>query len=478
MIILQKVNEVYVKVLADQSILKDIASKFEFYMPSYEQDWRFKNGWWNGKSTIFNTYTKLFYIGLLPKLTAWFDEIGYEYRFEGKFNAEEFSVFEATEFIKTIGLPDKFEVRDYQLKYFVKMVRNHRGICLSPTSSGKSLIIYLLFRYFNEKTLLIVPSINLVKQMYSDFKEYGYDVESNVHFVYQGIEKTSDKLLIISTWQSIYEQKEEYFKQFKVVIGDEAHHYDAKSVARIMARLVNASVRIGLTGTLTAQEYKDHMVEGLFGPPTRYITTKELIDQGYASDMIIKGIVLNHVESPFRDMYLTKPSYEDELAYLLQNKKRNKFIRNLALSLEGNTFVMFRVIDHGKELYELIKEKATCPVYFVDGSTSATDRETLRKTIQGSEKSITVASTVFATGVNITSISNLIFTHPSKSRIRVLQSIGRGLRKHVDKSFLTLFDIADDLTSGSDNITLRHFVERVKLYREEKFDQKHYKIDM
>lgn len=473
MIYIKKLNETFLRIVCDdKEIIAEIFDKFSYKDPTAASNWKVNKGWQKAwKRSLFNMKTRVLWIGLLPDLVEWLDDSGYEYKIEGDFQGESFSLKEAEDFIKTLNIPEKFQIRDYQLKYFVKAVRNRRCICLAPTSSGKSLIIYLLFRYFNTKTLLIVPSVNLVYQMFKDFKDYGYDVDENVHMVMGGTEKNvSSKKLTISTWQSIYQEERPYFDDIEVIIGDEVHGFKASSLVNIMTMASNTPVRIGFTGTLTGEPLYDFQIQGLFGPLFKYISTKEMMDQGYASEMEINAILLNHSNSPYRDQFLVKVDYVDEVEYLTNLPSRNKFIKNLALSLKGNTFVMFKNISHGKELFEMIKAGSEdIPVYYVSGETKGVKREDLRNIIEKSEKSIVVASTVFATGVNITSINNIIFVHPSKSRIRVMQSIGRGLRKNSNKEKLELFDIADRLLERGLTSTLVHFKERLKMYKEEDF---------
>jgi superfamily II DNA or RNA helicase len=472
MIIIQKINEVYVRVHTDEPhVIKEISTFFSYEVPDAAFNMKKFPGW-NGKKSLFNSFNGEIYIGLLPKLTKFLDKNQYEYIIEGKFNAQEFSLYEAKEFVKSLDLP--FEVRDYQLKYFVKCVRNQRAICVSPTSSGKSLIIYLIYRYFDEKTLLIVPTTSLVEQMRKDFISYGYKDEEDIHMIYSGKEKTNKKKLTISTWQSIYSQPQEFFDGFEVLLGDEVHGFKASSLVRIVLKMSNTPIKIGFTGTLTRVDYYDHIIEGLFGPECQYITTKKMMDENFSSRLTIKGIVLYHKDYEFRK---TTIPYADECQYIISNEKRNNFITNLAVSLKGNTFVMFRNILHGKELYEKIKNKANCVVYYVDGSTPVSERELIREALEKDENSISVVSTVFGTGINITSINSIIFTHPSKSRVKILQAIGRGLRISDKKYTIELFDLSDDITNFK-NITLNHFSERLKIYKEEEFDLKLYKVNI
>ena len=173
-----------------------------------------------------------------------------------------------------------------------------------------------------------------------------------------------------------------------------------------------------------------------------------------------------------------KINYQDEINYILNSEERTRFIKNLATSLTGNTFIMFRMKDHGRRMYEEILKEATIPVFYIDGGNSADERLKLINHIETLENSITVCSTVFSTGINIKKLNNLIFPHPSKSRIRTLQSVGRGLRMNPGKKDLTVFDISDDLIEKLQNTTLLHMLERRRMYTEEEFPFKEYTINL
>jgi superfamily II DNA or RNA helicase len=179
---------------------------------------------------------------------------------------------------------------------------------------------------------------------------------------------------------------------------------------------------------------------------------------------------------------MREASYQDELEFLVTNTLRNKFITNLALSTKGNTLVLFQFVEkHGKPLHELIQKRAKGrPVFFVHGETEADYRESVRHITENEDNAIIVASYgTFSTGINIRSLKNIIFASPSKSRIRVLQSIGRQLRKSEKKTKAKLYDISDDLRWKSrKNHTLKHFVERVKIYSEEGFPYQMIKIPL
>jgi superfamily II DNA or RNA helicase len=438
---------------------------------------------WDGKIRLLDLRTSRMYYGLVPYIQKFCEERDYTFGCTKDVElTENFSVKEANEFIATLGIP--LEPRDYQINSFVHSVRNKRILLLSPTASGKSLIIYLILRYMQEidlkKGLLIVPTTSLVEQMYTDFKDYGYDSETYCHRQYAGKDKVTNKFLTITTWQSIYNLPKDYFEQFDFVLGDEAHQFKAKSLTTIMTGLNRAKYRIGCTGTLDGTQTHNLVLEGLFGPVYRSTSTAELIEQGHLADFKIKCLILKY---PDETCKIAKSfDYQAEMNYIAASAQRNQFVKNLTLSLNGNTLVLFQYVEkHGRELYRLIDaERKKRKVFFVYGGTDVEIRESIRAITEKESDAIIVASYgTFSTGINIRNLHNVIFASPSKSRIRNLQSIGRGLRKGDNKESATLFDIADDFRIGKfTNYTLKHFVERVKIYDEEKFEYKFYNIEL
>jgi len=395
---------------------------------------------------------------------------------------ENFSIEEAKKFIQTLNLPH--EVRDYQLNSFIHAIRNKRILLLSPTASGKSLILYLILRQIqhagHKKGLLIVPTTSLVEQMYSDFESYGYDSEQYCHRQYAGKDKVTDKFLTITTWQSIYKNPQEYFEQYDFVLGDEAHQFKAKSLTTIMSGTINSKYRIGCTGTLDGTQTHRLVLEGLFGPVYKATTTSELIEKGQLASFKIKCLILKYPEAVCK--IARDWDYNTEVEYIVMSAARNEFIKNLALSLEGNSLILFQFVEkHGRDLHSIIKEKAkNRKVFFVYGGTDVEVRESIRAITEKEKDAIIVASYgTFSTGVNIRNLHNIIFASPSKSRVRNLQSIGRGLRIGDNKEEATLFDISDDFRIGKfTNYTLKHFIERVKIYDDEKFNYKFYNIEL
>ena len=323
--------------------------------------------------------------------------------------------------------------------------------------------------------LIIVPTTSLVEQLYKDFYEYGFDVENEVHRIYSGKDKITDKRIIISTWQSIYRLKFDWFEQFGAVFGDEVHLFKAKSLTGVMNKCKNAEYRFGTTGTLDGTETNKLVLEGLFGLTHKVIATKDLQVRGTLAGLDINVILLRYHNDICH--LLKGKTYAEEVDYIVRHEKRNNFIKNLTLDLKGTTLVLFQYVEkHGKELFDIIRKGADKDrkVFYVSGEVDAKDREQIRGIVESQKNAIIVASLgTFSTGINIKNLHNIVFASPSKSQIKVLQSIGRGLRQSDDGSNTTLYDIADDLhVKGHKNFTLRHSGERIKIYAKEQFPYK------
>jgi superfamily II DNA or RNA helicase len=478
-IFVKKINEVYSHCECESSTAMDLSEYFTFYVPNYKYTPAFKNKIWDGKIRLFNRLNNSLYTGLLPYLDKFCRERDYELHIDDELiSTENFSLVEAKEFADTLGIP--FEPRDYQIQAFTYCVRNNRALLLSPTASGKSLIIYLLTRWYNVKTLIIVPTVSLVAQLQKDFKDYGFESDKYVHEIMSGREKDSDAPIIISTWQSIYKMPKKWFSQFDMVIGDEAHLFKAKSLTTILTSLTECKYRFGLTGTLDGTQTHKLVLEGLFGAVKQVTTTKELMDKSNLAELKIKALVLKHDESICKANKNHK--YQEEIDYIVRSPARNKFIRNLTLSLKGNTLLLYQFVEkHGQVLYDMICAKCEDrPVFFIHGGVGVDEREEVRRITEEQNDAIIVASYgTFSTGINIRNLHNVIFASPSKSKIRTLQSIGRGLRLGDNKDSATLYDIADDLTHKSrKNFTLEHFMERMKIYNDEKFEYQIYTINL
>ena len=473
-VLVGKLDEVYCKVHCDRSIARELVDYFTFEVPGAKFMPAVRNRVWDGKIRLFNSNQTVYY-GLIPHVAKFCQQREYNFSVDETVeSAENFSLEEAKEFSESLNMP--FKPRDYQLEAFTYAVRNRRGVLLSPTASGKSLIIYMLQRWYGCRTLIIVPTISLVHQMAGDFKDYGYKDE--VYKITSGVEKITDHEVVVSTWQSIYKMPKKWFSRFKVVIGDEAHLFKAKSLTSIMSKLVECPWRFGFTGTLDGTVTHKLVLEGLFGPVEKVTTTSELIKQDHLSKFKINIITLKYSDQSKKLMRRAK--YQDEIDFIVRNEARNRFIKNLCTSLEGNTLALFNFVDkHGKVLYNMLKDEKRS-VFFVHGGVKGQERDDIRQIVENENNAIIVASYgTFSTGVNIRNLHNIVFCSPSKSRVRNLQSIGRGLRTASGKSEARLFDLVDDLRfKGWKNYSIEHFGERLKVYNEEEFPYKLYQIDL
>ena len=472
---ISKKNEVYLQVDSDPHVFYELSDQFTFELPGAKFMPQYRNKYWDGKIRLFNVKNGEIYVGLLDKIQKFCEDHEYTYEFlDNKFFG---TPFEVNENISFEGVKDymtsisKYAPREYQVEGVYDALKHNRRLLISPTASGKSLMIYSIVRYYVEKqqnTLIVVPTTSLVEQMYKDFADYGWDVGSFCHKIYAGKERETDSQVIITTWQSIYKLPRKYFERFSVVVGDEAHQFKSKSLISIMTKLDHAKYRFGFTGTLDGTQTHKWVLEGLFGPSYKIIKTDELMKKGHVAKLDINVLLLKHKAQKFE-------VFEDEVQYIINHDQRNKFIRNLALDLKGNTLILYaRVEGHGRVIYDMINSNVLeqREVFFVHGGVAAEEREKVREITETQNNAIIIASYgTFSTGINIKNLHNVIFASPSKSRIRNLQSIGRVLRKGNNKTKATLYDIADDISYKSRrNYTLNHLVERIKIYNEENFN--------
>jgi superfamily II DNA or RNA helicase len=458
----------------------ELADHFTYYAENYKYHPKYKARLWDGKICLINRMSRLIYRGLAQRIKKFCDQRNYTFTFDNEFVYENVSEHEVNEFVKTLNLP--FAPRDYQIDAVVKCLRSQRRTLLSPTSSGKSLIIYLITEWYRKKTLIIVPTVGLVNQMKSDFISYGFKGEMHTSLDGLSKDKNIPADVVITTWQSLENGKRgmplDWYNQFDVVFGDEAHGCKATTLIKILSNMKQTKYRFGTTGTLDGNPLNEATIEGLFGPKYKTISTAELMQRGDISNLKIKCIVLKYPQNVCKDVQ--GKTYQEEIDFLVNYEARIEFIKNLTLSLKGNKLVFFRVIDHGKILHDRIKAETDSNLFYIDGSVSAETREQIRKAIEGESDSILLASLgTTSTGVSINKLHHMIAASPSKSKIKVLQSIGRMLRLHETKQEAVLYDIVDDLSIKSrQNFTYKHFLERVQIYSKENFDYKIYNVGL
>ena len=483
-------DAVNLKIDCDRSLAKELNGYFTFTVPNFQYTPAFKKRLWDGKIRLFNLYTQTIYAGLLDHVIKFAKDRGYTWNhLPAAYTVPEPQ--KVTDFIASLPLSaggKPIQPYDYQVEAVQHALERSRALLVSPTGSGKSMMIYLLCRWMLDqnptgKLLIIVPTTSLVAQMLADFRDYSntdtWKADRNIHTVMSGKDKTSTKRIIISTWQSIYNQPYEYFDDFIGVFGDECHLFKAKSLSTIMSKAKKTKYRIGTTGTLDGTQTHKLVIEGLFGPTYHTTTTKSLIDQDLLSQISIDCLQLQY--SPEDVQTTKKMTYVDEIRWIVGNPRRNNFIKTLCQKLTGNTLVLFNFVElQGKPLHELLQKDLQKPVYFIHGETEVEFREQIRKAMDKGTDAVLLASYgTCSTGINIRNIHNIIFASPSKSVVRVLQSIGRGLRKSETKQQMKLFDIADDLRYKSyTNHGMNHLDARLKIYNNERFPYKIFSIQL
>lgn len=483
LITVKKKNETYLYVDTEASIMLELSDFFTFTVPGYQFTPQYRAKLWDGKIRLYNIYTKELYVGLLPYIQEFAKTNNYIVKVDIHETIDDITSFDS--FINTLNFHSNgkpIQMRDYQKDAVQHALQNKRSLLLSPTASGKSLIIYTLMRWHlqqDRKQLIIVPTTSLVEQLYGDFADYAtnsdWKVSEHCTRIYSGKEKVTDIPVVISTWQSIYKMPKSYFENFDVIFGDEAHLFKSKSLTSILHKCVNSSYRTGTTGTLDGTQTHRLVLEGLFGVTHKVTTTKQLMDTQQLANLKIKCLLLDYSDEEKK--HAKNFSYQEEIDWIVTHPKRNNFIKNLVIDQTGNTLVLFNYVEkHGEVLYNVIKEKISPDrkIFFIHGGVEAEDREQIRSITENEQNAIIVASNgTFSTGINIRNLHNIVFASPSKSRIRNLQSIGRGLRLSENKTSCKLFDIGDNLAWKSHkNYTLLHLIERIKIYNEEGFSYK------
>lgn len=489
MIQLVPFNATYIKIrCSDYGVEQELSEFFTFFAKDYKFLPAFKSGQWDGRIRLFNLRNKTLYKGLIKVLIKFCADRDYPLDIPASLDNEVgISRDEVQSFMKSLKLPH--EIRDYQLTGVHYALNNKRSLLEAATSSGKSMMIYSAIRHHQKadrRVLLIVPNLNLVKQMFSDFQEYAvdtdWDVFQNVHTLYSGKERVFQAPVIISTWQTLLSMLKSDQQAFielagctDVIIGDEAHQFKSTEVTRVMDAFESVEWRCGTTGTLDGIQLNILTLTGLFGPPLKVITARELIDQGFATPIEIRIMVLKHPEAirkAFKGM-----TYTEEVAHIISNPKRNMFIAQLAKACTGNTLILYNyVARHGDLIHEKLKQiiPEGRNVYYIHGEVDVEIREQIRKIVEKENDAIILAtSSLMSTGTNMPSIENLIQTMPGKSDTRLRQGAGRTLRLKSGKYIAKVFDIADDYRWKTwKNTAMKHLDERIKIYSQQEFPMK------
>ena len=471
-------NAAHVQISCENhGILNEISDHFSFEIEGARFNPLVKNHMWDGHIHLLNRSNNTIYAGLLPHIIKFAEDRKYQYTIDQKlFNVlAKNADFNGAEYIKSLNIKSIIP-HDFQINAVEHIIKHKRCLCLSPTSSGKSFLIYCLLRWYLQnlkgKILVIVPLIDLTQQLLEEFKQYSsFDIASEVHLIHGGIDKLSDKRIICSTWQSLYKMPKKYFEQFDAILFDECHEtLCSKASKGIADKCVNAEYRVGLTGTIKKTKLNRLVLEGNTGELLQVTTTKKLMDDGKVSKLSIKCVILKYPPSIRKDN--KKLSYDEEKRFITQYATRNKIIAKLAIGIKDeNVLILSKSLDHIAALQEELEHSGK-KIFVITGDTDTDIRIKNKLETELLTNVIIIATEkIFSTGISVKNLQNLIMTTGGKSNTRILQSIGRILRLDGKLNKCTLYDFVDDFSFGKKkNYMLKHFFERVQIYGEEGFE--------
>lgn len=487
---IKKYNETYMQILSDEpSLLADICERFSYEIPNKQYNPKVKYGGWDGVIRLYNMNTNLMYLGLHDMLLAFLKGRGTTYSTDIKkpsvklSNDDISSLIQDTMVVSTSGV--KIDPYPYQLDAIRHMINSKRSVVLAATSAGKSLILYLTIRiyqtFFDEledkKIMVVVPSAGLVEQMYNDFEDYSkldpsWDVGDECQKIAARYSKDITKNIIITTWQSASKFDHEYMNNILgAVFVDECHSCKGTVLKSMLEKLYSVSIRHGVTGTLDNVESNEMMIQGVLGPSKRIVSAIDLMKNGAATVVDIHQIMLEYPDDIKEALDAAKDEltegtekYALEMGFIETYAPRNEFIKNITESYEGNTLILYSHLAHGELIEQSLKD-TVC----INGDVKISEREDIRQMMETSDDINLVASYgTCSTGISIKKLHNLVLASPSKSVIRVLQSVGRMMRKHKTKDRSYIIDIVDNL--GDECYSVRHAIERLKYYRNEQFN--------
>lgn len=496
-------DSVYATIRCPRHIAYELSEQFVFKAENYRFHPKYKKKLWDGNIRLFPRGSDKLYIGLIDDVVRYCRKTGYSvYVHPELTNAgNHVKKDKIKQFLDGLNLHARgkpIQAKDYQIDAVWRAVNKRRMIVKSPTGSGKSLIIYSILRWFeqhtDQKQLVIVPTISLVTQMAADFADYSLgEVSDRIYSITGGVEKDvpDNKDIVITTWQSIAKQHPSWYDQFHTIIADEAHQYKATSLKTIMENARNTDVKIGTTGTTGKKLVNVMTLKALFGEIISFTSTKKLMDRKDLAQMEIHAFVLNYPAEMGKELRRqireakkdkanirkkTTLGYNLELQMVYNSSIRMKFLCKVVKSAKKrNCLILFDRSEYGKDVYQTMKKVfPEKQVFYIDKDVKKAERESIRNYMEEHDDCVLVASYgTTATGVNIRNLPVVVLASPTKSVIRLLQSIGRGLRKHENKDKLLLVDIADNLSTKSQkNYGIKHFMDRLGIYSEEGFDFK------
>lgn len=484
-------NHSHVKVATStESIFYELRDYFSFEVEGAKFNPKFRYGGWNGRINLLE-FNGLLPYGLVSQVKTFASNMEYSVFIDPDIIPQpEFKTnVEFDEWInskKIYSGGTQISPHWYQKDAVFEAINNKRKILNLPTSAGKSLIQCLLSLYYLEnyegKVLILVPTTALVDQMKADFVDYGLFPAAAIGQLRGGKKPSNDQLIVVSTWQTAIKQDPEWFEQFGMLLCDEMHLAVGKSITTIINRLAHCPFKIGLSGSLRDGKANIMQYVGLFGEIFKPVSTAQLMEDGQVTDLKINVIDLKYPEAVQKA--IKGKTYQEEIKFITGSKKRVDWIAKLSLGLakrNENSFVMFKNIAHGKAIYEKLKESHD-KVFYVSGEVDTDTRNALKAMAESDTGIIVVASYgVFSTGISVKNLHHVVLAHPVKSKVIILQTIGRVLRKHDSKSKANVWDIIDDMAilkkqkdgtfkRTNHNYALKHGLERIERYASERFD--------
>jgi len=433
-------------------------------------------------------------------------EIGKEYNLEVEIEGldrlilNDLSLEEFQEWVDEFFQDKEFKPRDYQVEAAWKIVKYRYSVSEIATSSGKTLISFMIFAFLKQKGyirkfLMIVPSTNLVFQGNDDFVDYGVgELGVRIQQIGGGSKLREDCDLIIGTFHSLVKKEEDFFDGVDAVFVDEAHHTNSMSIKKIVAKCMHIKWRFGLTGTLTKRGSADHLtIQQFLGPVIVEISPDFLFKNKHATPVNIKVVMLDWLDQEIKeklaDLKANSQNLEGNEVYNLERKlvieseKRLKYIVEFIAKTSKNSLVLFQSVkdEYGKQIWNRLREITNNKeVFYVDGDTDEKLREEYKERMSTGENKVLVATFgTFSTGISINNLHNIFLVESYKSEILIKQSLGRGMRKMEGKEKVNVIDFVDDFsTPRYKNYLVKHGEARIQIYKNEKFKYQIFKIKL
>jgi superfamily II DNA or RNA helicase len=407
---------------------------------------------------------------------------------------------EYTSWVNDFFADSEIEPRDYQIETAWKIIKYRYSISEVATSSGKTLISFMIFAYLKSKGLvrkfmMVVPSTNLVFQGSDDFDDYGLaKLGVKIQQIGGGNKLREGCDLIIGTFQSLVKQDKEFFEEIDAVFVDEAHHTNSNSIKKIVSHCMHSKWRFGLTGTLTKRGTADYLtIQQFLGPLVVEIPPSFLFANNYATPVSIKVVIMDWLEKEYKeklaDLKLNNNNLEGNEVYnierklVIESKKRLNYVVDFISKTSKNSLVLFQSVkdEYGKQIWNLIREKNNDKeVFYVDGETDEGLREEYKSRMGGGNNKILVATYgTFSTGISINNLHNIFLVESYKSEVLIKQSLGRGMRKMEGKEKVNVIDFVDDFSTPKyQNYLIKHGNARIEIYKKEGFEYRVFNIKL